>query len=742
MVLIAVIAGCDADGTKSVDEKPRPAPKPAESPKRPEPKPGKYLLTFSSHVDGYYDVANQMFDNLRRRAERAFLRRDDGRAKITTLEQFESHRAKMKENFLRAIGGLPGERTPLNTTITGIIDQPKYTIEKLIYYSLPEFPVTSALYLPKGEKKPRPAILFVCGHAEEGKAHPGYQKVCIDLALNGFVVLAIDPIGQAERMQFLDEQSGKQKVQWGTTEHTYAGIPCYAAGMSIARWFVWDAMRGIDYLETRPEVDAKKIGITGNSGGGNQSAFMMLAEPRLAAAMPCTWITDYESYLKSGQPQDAEQNLYAAFLEGPDHDDFIAAMAPRQVRLGLAAYDFFCIEGALASEERAKKMYALFGNDALKNLDHSIAPTTHTYGAHLRCAAVNFFRRSLYGDSTEIAPNEPEPLPVKDLNATKSGQVLLDFPACKTVSDLLRAEVSKLPASPRKREAAMLRAEVAEVLGIGALEKDAGWTGGSRTRTIYPRIIKNEPVDGHRVEKIFFFSEPDVCVTAVYFQPSDEAKAAGTEILLLPEGTNAIPNEMPRISQLLEQNKRVFVFDVRGIGGVKQRSITAYEFPSKHETEFRLGIDAMKLKTSTLGLRVFDVLRAYDYLKTRAEAGPISITGIGLAGTWALYAAALEPGFTALTLDHAPLSYRAFAQTRFYDDTLFNMRSTAFGIFKTGDVVDLLTAIAPRPMAIVSPLGPTGTALDKKEIDKEFLKPAEKEGLIGAQVGGWRPEIR
>lgn len=712
----------------------------AEEARKPDPKLAK-ALTFNPYVDGYYDVSNQTFEYLKRRADRAFRARDDERMKITTREQFETHRTKMKENFLREIGGLPTERTPLNATITGTIDQPKYTIEKLIYYSVPDFPVTAMLYLPKGEKKPRPAVVFVCGHAEEAKAHPGYQKVCIDLALNGFVVLAIDPVGQGERMQFLDEQSGKQKVNWGTTEHTYAGIPCYAAGMSIARWFVWDAMRGLDYLETRPEVDAKNIGITGNSGGGNQSAFMMIADPRLAAAMPCTWITDYETYLKSGQPQDAEQNLYASFVDGPDHDDFIAAMAPKPVRLGLAAYDFFCIEGALASEERARKMYALFGNDAAKNLDHAIAPTTHTYGAHLRCAAVNFFRRALYGDATEIAPNDPEPLPVKDLNATKSGQVLLDFPKCKTVSELLSAEVAKLPES-KKKDAQALRVDVAEALGIGISSNEASWAGPSRARTIYPRIIKNEPFEGHRVEKIFFFSEPDVCVSAIYLHPSDETKAIGTEILLLPEGTNATPAEMPRISQLLEQNKRVFVFDVRGIGGVKQRSVTVYEHPTKYETEFRLAMDAMKLKTSTLGLRVFDVLHACDYLKTRVDAGPVSVTGVGVAGTWALYAAALEPEIKALTVERTPLSYRAFAQARFYDDSIFNMRTTAFGLFKTGDVADLLAAIAPRAMTIVNPVGATGAALEKSQIESEFLKPAENAGLIGDKAGGWRPQIR
>jgi cephalosporin-C deacetylase-like acetyl esterase len=723
----------------------------------PKPAGGPRMQTFGSHVDGYHDVADQMIDHLRRRAERCFRKRDAEREAIKTRDDFERHRARMQQNFLRAIGGLPTERTPLNAQVTGTLDRGSYVIEKVLYHSLPDFPVTALLYMPKERRGRVATVLFVCGHSLEAKAYDTYQKVCIALARDGFVVLAMDPPGQGERMQFLDEKTGAQRVQWGTTEHTHAGTQFYMAGMSIARHFTWDAIRGVDYLLTRPEVDPQRIGVTGNSGGGTQTCYLMVAEPRLAAAMPCTFVMDYESYLKTGQPQDGEQNLAASFADGPDHDDYITAMAPKPVHVGLAAYDFFPIEGSLASLERAKRIYALYGNDAVQQLGHTIAPTTHCYSAQLREAAVNFFRRTLRNEPPlENGQPEPQPLPPNELNVTPTGQVLTSFPNCKTVSALLKEEMARaLPPAPRKRDADTVRKELAAALGIGndVPDGEPSWKGKPRERTIYPRVISDETVDGYRTEKLFFFSEPDVCVTGVLIHPRGGApslppplaggdRGRGTEVLLLKNGTAAIPDERARIMAILEAGRNAFVVDVRGVGAVQARPMTAYAGEGKHGSEFRMGCDAMKTKTSTLGLRVFDVLRAVDYLSSRPDAGPISLTGVGVAGAWALHAAALDRRVAGVTLERTLVSYRAAAETRYYDDALVNFRTIAWGLLRAGDVPEWLAALAPRPVTIVQPLSPSGTPLTPEELDATFLKPAEAAGIIGPQAGGWRPECR
>ena len=104
-------------------------------------------------------------------------------------------------------------------------------------------------------------------------------------------VLALDPVGQGERMQYLDPQTGEQRVRWGTIEHSYAGFQCHVAGFGIARYFIADAMQALTYLAGRPEVDAGRLGVTGNSGGGTQASYLTLTDDRLLCSAPCTYIT-------------------------------------------------------------------------------------------------------------------------------------------------------------------------------------------------------------------------------------------------------------------------------------------------------------------------------------------------------------------------------------------------------------------------------------------------------------------
>jgi hypothetical protein len=348
---------------------------------------------------------------------------------------------------------------------------------------------------------------------------------------------------------------------------------------------------------------------------------------------------------------------------------------------------------------------------------------------------VTFFRRALRGEDAPFTAPEPDPLPAEQLHVTRTGQLLTSSSANVTVCDLRREALrNDLPPSPRKREPQALRAELAEALG-----SVAEWQGESRTRPIYPRIIYDAPVNGYRTEKLFFFSEPDVCVAAIYVHPRDETQASGTELLLLDGGTNAIPAERARIANLLENGKRVFVFDVRGVGAVSARPITTYSNADYHGSEYRMALDAMKMKTSTLGLRVFDILRAVDYLRTRPETRSIAVTGVGAGATWGLYAASLETEIGTVTLEELPLSCRAIVSSRFYDRARFNLQTTAWGLLRTADVIDLLPALAPRPVTFVRPLSVIGTPLSTPEIERDFLKPAEAAGLL---VSGWRPAFQ
>jgi dienelactone hydrolase len=687
------------------------------------------MLTFGPHLDGYHDVADQMIHHLRRKAEAQFAAQAERKAAITTIAEFEAHRAEMRRRYLTAIGGLPiadGEpRPPLRAEITGTVDCGDFVIEKLLYQSLPEVYVTANLYVPKDRPAPAPALLLVCGHHETGKAAPEYQGVATDFARNGFVVLVMDPPGQGERYQYWEPETGRRIIGGCTTEHTYAGLPVMLQGASISRWFTWDAIRAIDYLSERPEVDAAKIAVTGNSGGGTQSILLMLAEPRLAAAIPCTFVMTLESYHATGQAQDAEQYLAGCFLHGPDHDDYLTMLAPKPVLVGAVASDFFPIEGSLEAVARAKRIYRLY--DAEDHVEIAIAPTRHEYAPDLRTAAVNWLRKHFLGLPPEFVAGPLEPLPPDELNVTPTGQVLDAFPASRTLFHLGREHSLAHPPHP-PAEPEPLRRLVAETLGIAERKTDA---------PIYPRIIAETVVEGYPVEKLFFFSEPGICVSGVMVHPRGNAPAVRTDILLLENGTASIPEERWRVEALLRRGHRVLVFDPRGVGALANRPFLGGH---PHDTEWRLGCDAMMMGVSTLGLRVFDVLRAVEYLRTRPDVDneAIALHGVGSGASWAWYAAALDEGVRALTVEEMLYSYRHLAGAHFYSSRRYGMKNLAYGLLAKFDLPDLFPALAPRPLRIISPRDCGGEPLDPGVYRQRILAELEAAGRMPAN---WEPEL-
>ncbi|NLC67670.1 MAG: hypothetical protein GX754_02555 [Clostridiaceae bacterium] len=271
----------------------------------------------------FYDFKDLLKNFVYKRSDEAFARGDAGHDAIKTREDLERRAAYMREKFIEALGGLPPGDTPLNPKITGRIDCDGFRIEKVIFESRPRTYVTANMYIPGGITAPRGAVLFLCGHHEQAKHADEYQVVCRYLVKAGLVVLAQDPIGQGERLSYYDKETGKTRVAWGVREHDYAGCQCWPMGDCIARYFVHDAMRGIDYLCTRPEVDPSRIGVTGNSGGGTQTSLMMMCDPRIAAAAPATFLMNCQANMYTGIPQDSEQLWPGLTAIGFDHEDIL-----------------------------------------------------------------------------------------------------------------------------------------------------------------------------------------------------------------------------------------------------------------------------------------------------------------------------------------------------------------------------------------------------------------------------------
>jgi hypothetical protein len=356
----------------------------------------------------YSDVENSLYKHF---CNEAFEQLDARKAEIKKLKtkgDWLNRQSKVRKKLSEIIGPFP-VRTPLNARITGVIDRDDYRIELLLYESMPGYFVNGAIYIPKRLKGKAPAVFYACGHSVEGFKVGIYQYIMINLVKKGFVVLTIDPMGQGERYQYWDPETGKPRFPIPDHEHSYAGAQCLLSGYSTARYFIWDMIRGIDYLETRKEVDATRIGMTGRSGGGNLTAYLGAVDDRVLAAAPECYITGYEYIYKSIGPQCAEQNLYGMIGSGLDHAGFIEARAPKPTMIIGTTRDFFSMQGTRESYAEAKGMYETVGAGEL--LSFVTDDTVHRSTKKNREAMYAFFQKYLDnpGSPEDVEVEVPDP---------------------------------------------------------------------------------------------------------------------------------------------------------------------------------------------------------------------------------------------------------------------------------------------------------------------------------------------
>src|SRR2546425_5656926 len=344
---------------------------------------------------------------------------------------------ELRRKLLEMIGELPERKTALNPLVTGTIQMAGFHIEKLIFESLPGVYVPALLYVPDDTRGPHPAVLVPCGHSADGKVH--YQALCQRLVQRGYVVICWDPVGQGERSQFWDAKAKKSRYNLICAEHAVMGNLAYLAGANLARWEIWDGIRALDYLLTRPEVDPNRINITGTSGGGFQAAHIAALDDRIKVAAPSCYITAlpmrvYNRIFRDPD-SDPEQDLYGMISNGIDHPGLLLLMYPRPVFIVAAVLDFFPIEGTHKTFREVAEIYGRF------NHADRIAMTEgyheHQYSLENQEASLDFMDHF-----NKLEPRHGLP-PVKELDekalqCTRTGQVLIDHPDGRSLMDLIR----------------------------------------------------------------------------------------------------------------------------------------------------------------------------------------------------------------------------------------------------------------------------------------------------------------
>lgn len=616
----------------------------------------------------WFDVKNQLRDHIYARSREAFRRGNEARDAVRTAEDLEKRRTAMRKVFLDALGGLPAGDTPLNAMVTGEVQCDGYKVEKVIFESRPGAYVTANLYIPDGITGPTGAVLFVCGHHETAKQADEYQVVCQYLVRSGLIVLAQDPVGQGERLSYYEKIIGTTTLEWGVTEHTYAGSQCWPLGDSIARYFLHDDMRGLDYLRTRPEVDPARIGVTGNSGGGLQTCMMMVADPRIAAAAPTTFLMEKEIYMESGGGQDAEQIWPGISAAGFDHEDILLCMAPRPTLVLAVKYDFFPIEGTRKTVERSRRFWELYGKGDC--IDLFADDSVHHYTRTMAKKAAAFFSLHLLGKQkgedffTPALDQAVKPIEPSRLRCTRSGQTRGEIDGVRFVHEENKDRLQALEAARNQLPPEERREKALEWIRKKVFHE-------RKPCELNPRHYTTLQAEDLTVEMCFWWAQEGIIGHAYTFRDyKDAGKELPVTVAVWAGGTTEIQTHIGWIRKTCQSGRAVMVLDVTGDGGLLPNPLcSAFNYNDFHGTLYKLATDFMFMGDSIAALRAYDITRALDMAACwpGLKGEDIELYGQGRFSFYVNLASAVEPGIRSYTVESGMESMAGWVGARHYD---------------------------------------------------------------------------
>jgi len=600
-------------------------------------------------------------------------RREKAIAEIRTVADAERRKKQVREKLLELLGGLPDYNGPLRARITGRIQHESYSIEKVIFESLPGFFVTANLYRPNSPGR-YPGILLQAGHTQEGKVEP--QRLASNLAMKEFVALAFDPIGQGEREQTFNRDVGGALAGWSVNEHLHAGAQSILVGESVARYFVWDAKRALDYLVSRPEVDSDRIGAMGCSGGGATTTFISALDPRIKAVVPACFPTSYR-LLFAGPYPDSEMSWPNFLASGLDTADFVELSAPTPWLIQATEEDYFTPPGVKLTYEDARRWYKIYG--AEDKVAFFVGPGPHGTPLVSREAVYEWFIRWLKDDK-----GDPHEQPVKlhpnhELLVTRTGHVE-DEPGSRKLYQLI---LDDFRAKKRQGTIPELLAE------LRRLQIPSAGTAPPVT------VLEESNVENIRRLRIKFESEPGVEIEGKLYVPASPAGRKPAVLMVADKTSNPwIPSTGSIAERMAKAGRVVLELEPR-------------DSPAGYDNRPFLGDWLTNSRANQIGrnlpaMRAHDILRGVDVLAARDDVDPTSIraTARAVKGIWVLLAAAVDPRIGKIWLDRTPYSLRAALENTINTD-IFDAVIPGFAL--RWDLEDLVKAMGDRTVLWTDP---------------------------------------
>jgi pimeloyl-ACP methyl ester carboxylesterase len=604
---------------------------------------------------GSRDVHQQILDLAARQQEQRRARFNA----LATKTDLEALQTSLREAFLRLLDGLPGKEGIPPVRTTGTIEADDYVIEKLAYESFPGYFVPALLYRPKVLTARVPGVLSPCGHSTNGKAAGAYQILHINLAKRGYVVLTYDPVGQGERSQFWRAGLKRSRFNLSCGEHAVLGNPLYLLGTSLARYRIWDGMRGLDFLASRPDVDPSRLGCVGNSGGGTLTAYIAALDPRVTAAAICCYITTLPRRMANRYPEDPsadpEQDIFGFVGEGIDHAGLLALRAPRPTLVGSARQDFFPIEGARESFGEARRLYEVAG--VPDRIAMAEAPGRHGLSAPLRTAVYAWFDRWLLGREQAATASEVpvKPRPDAELLVCTDGQANVSLRS----RPLLPLAWEEFERRPRRA-----RVPLTDLLHL--------------PEQADPRIEEIAP-----------------------------ARQPGQVMIVCINGNESRDwrDEADFLRAARGRDHEVVVVDPRGVGASRPALFAKvpHYADALDGVEENIAYNAFLVGRTLLGMRVADVVAAVSRIRQKDRPRRLVLCGRRDAALVACMAAAVHPQIDRVAIEDMLLSFRPLFTAEGYP---INAASILPGLLQRfGDITDIISGIAPRKVLLAAGIG-------------------------------------
>lgn len=605
-------------------------------------------------------------------AQQQLERREHAIDGVRAVADAERRKQSVRATLLGILGGLPDYNGPLHPRITGNIQAEGYAIEKLIFESLPGLFVTANVYRPSQQGR-FPAILLQAGHTQEGK--PESQRLAANLALKGFVVLAFDPIGQGEREQTYDPQIQSPLAGWSVNEHIQQGAQSILIGESVARYFIWDAKRALDYLLSRPDVDNTRVGATGCSGGGALTTLIGALDSRIKAVAPACFINSYRM-LFAGPDPDSEMSLPGLLSHGLDMADYVELSAPVPWLILATHDDYFTPAGARPVYEEARRWFGLYG--AADRLRFFVGPGPHGTPLETREAIYEWMIRWLKDGHGDFHEQPVKLYTNHELLVTQTGRVE-DEPGSRKLYQVILEEFRA-----RKKQGT-----IPELLA--ELRRLNVPSGGPPVEEKV--LTESNGPDGSR-QRLKFESEPGVEIEGDLSIPASPGRKPAVLLVADKMSSYWIPSTTVLAERIVKSGRVVLELEPR-------------DSPTQDDHRPYLGNWLTNARADLIGrnlpsMRAHDILRGVDLLLARSDVDPASVRAAarGVKGIWLLLAAAADPRISKVWLDRTPYSVRA-ALSHSINTNLFDAVIPGFALH--WDLDDLTKAMGSRPVLWTDP---------------------------------------